>query len=117
LGERRFGRDSVGCAVVRRHVPVELPPGAAAVLINRSPTYTDLYLRITLQQKKLFEAIDGRRSIGEIATDPAQRAAARVKEWQAIMDHLLRLPVTKPGELPVIPIDDRAAEVRAINVG
>jgi 5'-nucleotidase len=40
-----------------------------------------------------------------------------IKEWQAIMDHLRRLPVTKPGELPVIPVDDRAAEVRAIKAG
>jgi hypothetical protein len=59
-------------------VQEKLPPGAAAVLINTSHTYTDLYLPITAQQKKLFDAIDGRRSIGEIAPDPRQRAAARV---------------------------------------
>ena len=40
-----------------------------------------------------------------------------IKEWQAIMDHLRALPVKTPGELPVIPIDERAAEVRAIKVG
>ncbi len=40
-----------------------------------------------------------------------------IKEWQAIMDHLRRLPVTKPGELPVIPVDERAAEVRALKAG
>jgi 5'-nucleotidase/UDP-sugar diphosphatase len=40
-----------------------------------------------------------------------------IKEWQAIMDHLRRLPVAKSGELPIIPVDDRAAEVRAIKVG
>jgi 5'-nucleotidase / UDP-sugar diphosphatase len=33
------------------------------------------------------------------------------------MDHLCRLPVSKPGELPVIPVDERAAEVRAIKLG
>jgi 5'-nucleotidase len=33
------------------------------------------------------------------------------------MDHLRRLPVTKAGELPVIPVDERAAEIRAIKVG
>ena len=32
------------------------------------------------------------------------------------MDHLRRLP-SKKGELPVIPVDDRAKEVRAINAG
>ncbi|PSB39304.1 bifunctional metallophosphatase/5'-nucleotidase [Aphanothece cf. minutissima CCALA 015] len=41
-------------------------------------------------------------------------AAHEIKEWQAIMDHLRRLPVTVKGELPVIPTDERAAEVRAI---
>ncbi|MGA3340072.1 MAG: hypothetical protein ABSD11_05515 [Methylocella sp.] len=39
------------------------------------------------------------------------------KEGQAIMDHLRGLPVEKPGELPVIPVDARAAEVRAIRTG
>jgi 5'-nucleotidase/UDP-sugar diphosphatase len=33
------------------------------------------------------------------------------------MDHLRNLPVKKKGELPVIPVDERAAEVRAIMVG
>jgi len=33
------------------------------------------------------------------------------------MDHLRRLPVKKAGDLPVIPVDERAAEVRAIIVG
>jgi len=31
------------------------------------------------------------------------------------MDHLRRLPVTTKGELPTIPLDDRALEVRAIS--
>jgi len=34
-----------------------------------------------------------------------------------MMDYLRSLPVTKPGELPVIPVDERATEVRAIKVG
>jgi SAM-dependent methyltransferase len=59
-------------------VQEKLPPGAAAVLINRSHTYTDIYLPINAQQKKLFDAIDGKRSIGEIASETALRAAARV---------------------------------------
>ena len=40
-----------------------------------------------------------------------------IKEWQAIMDHLRSLPVKSAGELPVIPVDERANEVRAIKVG
>jgi SAM-dependent methyltransferase len=59
-------------------VEEKLPPGAAAVLINRSHTYTDIYLPINAQQKKLFDAIDGKRAIGEIAPETALRAAARV---------------------------------------
>jgi len=40
-----------------------------------------------------------------------------IKEWQTIMDHLRSLPAKSKGELPVIPVDERAAEVRAIKVG
>ncbi len=44
-------------------------------------------------------------------------AVREIKEWQAVMDYLRSLPVTKKGELPMIPVDERAAEVRAIKVG
>lgn len=59
-------------------VQERLQPGAAAVLINRHHTFTDLYLPITAQQKKLVDAIDGKRSIGEIASEHALRPVARV---------------------------------------
>jgi hypothetical protein len=39
-----------------------LPPGAAAVLINRNYNYTDLYLPIDAQQRRLLDAIDGQRT-------------------------------------------------------
>jgi 5'-nucleotidase len=52
-----------------------------------------------------------------VALGAADGAVREIKEWQAIMDHLRRLPVTTPGELPVIPVDGRAAEVRAIKAG
>jgi hypothetical protein len=58
-------------------VQERLPPGAAAVLINRNHTYTDLYLPIDAQQKPLFDAIDGKRSIREIAKESARRETAR----------------------------------------
>ena len=58
-------------------VQEKLPPGAAAVLINRNHTYTDLYLPIDAAQKRLFEAVDGKRTIGEIAPQPAHADAAR----------------------------------------
>jgi 5'-nucleotidase len=51
-----------------------------------------------------------------VATDGKSKAAKEIKEWQAIMDHLRTLPAKK-GELPVIPVDGRAAEVRAIKEG
>jgi len=44
-------------------------------------------------------------------------AVQEIKEWQAIMDYLRGLPAKNPGELPIIPVDERAAEVRAIKVG
>jgi 5'-nucleotidase/UDP-sugar diphosphatase len=52
-----------------------------------------------------------------VATATEKGAVREIKEWQAIMDHLRALPVKTPGELPVIPVDERAAEVRAIKAG
>ncbi len=56
----------------------KVPPGAAAVVLNKSHTYTDIYLPIDARQKQLFDAIDGKRTIAEIAPQGAQRAAAKV---------------------------------------
>jgi SAM-dependent methyltransferase len=50
-------------------VQERLPPGAAAVLINRAHNYNDIYLPIDAQEKRLFDTIDGERSIGEIVGD------------------------------------------------
>ena len=49
-----------------------------------------------------------------VATGEGKEAVREIKEWQAIMDHLRSLPVKSKGELPVIPVDERAAEVRAV---
>ena len=54
---------------------------------------------------------------GSVATSEDKGTISEIKEWQAIMDHLRRLPAQKAGELPIIPVDERAAEVRAIKVG
>lgn len=59
-------------------VQERLPAGSAAVLINRNHSYTDIYLPIDGLQKSLFDAIDGLRPIGELASDGALRATARV---------------------------------------
>jgi 5'-nucleotidase / UDP-sugar diphosphatase len=52
-----------------------------------------------------------------VATAAGTGVVREIKEWQAIMDHLRGLPVKNRGELPMIPVDGRAAEVRAIRVG
>ena len=76
------GDDWLGYVPIRlpETIAVEerLPAGAAAVLINRSHTYTDIYLPIDAQQKALFDAIDGMKSIGESAPTDALRLTARV---------------------------------------
>jgi 5'-nucleotidase/UDP-sugar diphosphatase len=54
---------------------------------------------------------------GSVATVAGSGAVREIKEWQAIMDHLRSLPVNTKGELPTIPVDERAAEVRAIKAG
>jgi SAM-dependent methyltransferase len=48
-------------------VEERLPPGAAAVLINQAHTYPDLFMPITAAEKRLVEAIDGKRTIDDIA--------------------------------------------------
>jgi hypothetical protein len=60
-----------------RYVPVRLPgtlciverlpPGAAAVLLSRYHSSPDLIVPIDAVEKRLFDAIDGRRSIEQIA--------------------------------------------------
>ncbi len=54
-----------------------LPAGAAAVLINRNHTYTDLYLPIDARQARWFAAIDGTRTIAEICGESGERERAR----------------------------------------
>jgi hypothetical protein len=43
-----------------------VPPGTAGILINRTHTNKDLFVVIDATEKKLFEAIDGRRTIRDI---------------------------------------------------
>jgi hypothetical protein len=48
-------------------VQERLPAGAAAVLINQTHTYTDLFMPIDATEKRMLDAIDGKGSVGEIA--------------------------------------------------
>ena len=70
----------------QRYVPIRapdtisveerLPAGAAAVLINRSHSHTDIYLPIDAAEKRLYDAVDGARTIGELAEEQGRRERA-----------------------------------------
>lgn len=53
-----------------------LPPGIAAILINRVHTSTDICLPLRAHELRLLEAVDGKRRIGELLTNEAARDAA-----------------------------------------
>ncbi|HKG78228.1 MAG TPA: class I SAM-dependent methyltransferase [Pyrinomonadaceae bacterium] len=85
-----------------RYVPVRrawtvcvqerLPPGAAGVLLNQTHLFTDLLLVIDAGEKRMYEAIDGRRSVSEIVDQAHDASLARnffEKLWwydQAVFD-------------------------------
>ncbi|MDH3675399.1 MAG: class I SAM-dependent methyltransferase [Anaerolineae bacterium] len=71
-----------------RIIEERLPPGAAAVLINQSHTYPDLYLPINAQEKRLFEAIDGTRTIAEIGRKAATQKARRQQQARNFFERL-----------------------------
>ena len=43
-----------------------IPPGSAGVLMNQTHMFQDLFLVIDQEEKRLYEAIDGRRTLSEI---------------------------------------------------
>lgn len=102
----------------RRCVPIRMPDTicvqervpswAAAVLINRAHTYPDLFLAIGPAEKKLFDAIDGQRTIWEIAermlptADPAMCRSFFEQLWRH--DQVVfatRVQEPKPVESPL----------------
>ena len=111
-------------------------PLMLAMIVVAIPKYTKGKLALVPKNKEgqplktKTEALDDPRSDtpdllpppgttdqASVATRAGKDVVREIKEWQAIMDHLRSLPVKTPGELPVIPVDERAAEVRAIKVG
>jgi hypothetical protein len=54
-----------------------LPPGVAAILINRAHSHTDILLPVYPRETRWLEAIDGKRSIREMLAGEADRDAAR----------------------------------------
>ena len=61
-------------------VQESLPPGVAAALVNQTHLFDDLYLFIDEQQKQMYDAIDGRRSVSEIL-EAVKGAAAPAREF------------------------------------
>lgn len=55
----------------------QLPAGAAAVLINRAHTHTDLCLPVRAHEKRLLDSIDGNRNIADMIEPGADPDAAR----------------------------------------
>jgi Methyltransferase domain len=81
----------------------KLPPGAAAVLINRNHTYTDLYLPIDERSERVFAAIDDNRSIAELCADVedvefARRFFRQLWHWDQIVFDTTSPGDTRPAE-------------------
>jgi hypothetical protein len=77
------------------YMPIRLPDtlvvrdrlakGAAAVLIDRNHSYTDLYPPIDTRRERLLAAIDGERTIEEICRERGDRSLGRAffeQLWQ-----------------------------------
>ena len=89
-----FGGDAwLSYVPIRLHgtiaVRERLPAGASAVLINRNHTFTDLYLPIDARRERLYDAIDGARTIEAISGRGGERETARaffeqLWEWDQV---------------------------------
>jgi SAM-dependent methyltransferase len=71
-------------------VQERLPPGAAAVLINRRHTFRDLIMPIDSIEKSLFGAIDGNRSIADFVEErlPFPRSKSRFDMARSFFERL-----------------------------
>jgi SAM-dependent methyltransferase len=81
-------------------VQERLPPGASAVLINRTHTYRDLVMPIDAAEKRLFDRVDGVRALGEIADDVPPAMARdffeRLSWWDQVVFDLSPQPPWQP---------------------
>ena len=68
-------------------VQERLPPGAAAVLINRTHPFRDLVLQINAAEKKVFDAINGSRRLADMPGDAesTRRFFERLWLWDQIV--------------------------------
>ena len=55
----------------------QLPSGIAAILVNRTHSHRDIVLPVRPEEIGLLEALDGKRRIGEMLGNEAERDAAR----------------------------------------
>ena len=58
-----------------------LPPGYAGALVNQTHLFNDLFILIGEQERKIYEAIDGGRTIGDIANEDQHARAFFEKLW------------------------------------
>jgi SAM-dependent methyltransferase len=80
-----------------------LPQGAAAVLINQAHGFTDIYLPISAWQARALDAVDGRRTIGQIVPGDQDRADARdffqqLWRYDQVVFNTSRSAAPAPGE-------------------
>ena len=61
-------------------VQERLPPGVAGALLNQTHVFDDLYVFIDEREKRMFEAIDGRRSVEEIVEN-VEGSAGRAAQF------------------------------------
>jgi SAM-dependent methyltransferase len=71
-------------------VQERLPPGAAGVLINQTHAYRDLILPISSTERRLFDAIDGSRSIAGIVegTLPSSQTRSQLDMARTFFERL-----------------------------
>jgi SAM-dependent methyltransferase len=69
-------------------VQARLPTGAAGVLINRSHSYTDIFMAVDAREKLFYDAIDGQSTIHEILSRIASSQELPQHEARAFFERL-----------------------------
>lgn len=69
-------------------VEERLPPGAVGLLFNRNHRFHDLILPISAEERTMFEATDGNRTMGEIAAAAGGEASPAARSFfEALWSH------------------------------
>ena len=81
----------------RKYIPIRLPwticvrdrvpPGSVAVLINRAHKHPDLFLPISGAQYRLFNEMDGKRTLGEIVRNAGREERRAVEFFQQLWQY------------------------------